>query len=299
MRSWWELLAPIAILLVVMIGAVFGGVHFLGTEKPAAEVGLPVIMIVGVVGLLLAIAAMVGIFAYFNLALKGEALGLPDGSVRAVIALSLVLLFAIVTIFLYSDLSKRGHIVASPDLADAEWQAFQRLVPPSQIVATQTTADNKTRVFYRDVSNPVGEDFAKQLLVLLGTLVTSVASFYFGTNAVTSAHDTTARLLRGDAGEMKLSAVDPSSVKADGSVRKMTIHGMNLATADGVMFSNGKDIVAANAATIRAENDKVTCDVTFAGTFAPAAGAPAPKWDVIVSAGPDVRKLRQALEITT
>src|SRR5277367_4840578 len=31
-------------------------------------------------------------------------------------------------------------------------------------------------------------DFAKQMLVLLGTLATSVASFYFGSNTASSAH---------------------------------------------------------------------------------------------------------------
>ena len=107
-------------------------------------------------------------------------------------------------------------------------------------------------MFYRD-SNPAGEDFAKQLLVLLGTLVTSVASFYFGTNAVSSAQDTTARALKGFSDEMKPSTIDPSSVKADGLAKKITIHGMNLANADGVLFSSGNDIIAANSATIKAK----------------------------------------------
>jgi hypothetical protein len=299
MQKWSELIA-IAILLVVVIGAVFGGIHLLKTEDASAEISLPVTMIVGIVGLLLAIAAMVGVFKYFGLALQGEALGLPDGSVRAVIALSLVLLFAIVTIFLYGDLSKHAQIVSTPDLTDEQLATFKSHVPPTQIISTQSspTDNKKTKVFYREVSNPASEDFAKQLLVLLGTLVTSVASFYFGTAAVTSAHDTTARALRSDSGEMKLSAVDPSSVKADGSTQKITIRGMNLANADGVMFSNGKDVVSANATMIKAENDRVICDVAFTTGHAPTAGTPGPKWDVIVNAGADVKKLRQALEIT-
>jgi hypothetical protein len=93
---------------------------------------------------------------------------------------------------------------------------------------------------------------------------------------------------------MKLSTIDPSSVKADGSAKKITLHGTNLVNADGVMFSSGNDIVAANSATIKAKNDTVTCEVTFDTRY----GTPARKWDVIVSAGVDVKKLLQALETT-
>jgi hypothetical protein len=269
----------------------------LGHYEAGLEVILPVIMIAGVVVLLLAIAAVVDIFAYFNLALSKEALGLPDGSVRAIIALSLILLFAIVAIFMYGDLSKRNQTLSTSDLTADQKVAFENKMLPSQILFVQPAPDNKFKIFYRDAS-PASEDFAKQLLILLGTLVTSVASFYFGTNAVSSAQDSAARALKGGGDEMKLSTVDPPSVKADGTAQKITIRGTNLANADGVMFSSGRNMVPANAATIKAENDNITCEVSFDSTYAPQQGTPARKWDVIVSVGPDVKKLRQALETT-
>jgi hypothetical protein len=296
MRTW---LATIAMLLVFIAGlAVIMGFYHAGLE-----IILPVIMIAGVAVLLLAIAAVVGVFANSNLASSKEALGLPDGSVRAIIALSLVLLFAIVAIFMYGDLSERGPPLSSPDLTAQERDNFLSKLLPGQILVVQSLPkkdgekDDKFKIFYRD-SSPAGEDFAKQLLVMLGTLVTSVASFYFGANAVSSAQDTTARALKGGSDEMKLSTVDPTSVKADGSAQKITIRGTNLANADGVMFSSGRNMVPANATTIKAENDNITCEVSFERTYAPPQGTPARKWDVIVSAGPDVKKLRQALETT-
>src|SRR5205085_5790756 len=42
-------------------------------------------------------------------------------------------------------------------------------------------------VLYRDTRDPASQDFAKQLLVLIGTLVTAVSSFYFGAKAVSEA----------------------------------------------------------------------------------------------------------------
>ena len=45
------------------------------------------------------------VFSALNLSNQNEALGLPSGTVRAVIALMLLVIFAIVAIFLYSDVS--------------------------------------------------------------------------------------------------------------------------------------------------------------------------------------------------
>ena len=42
---------------------------------------------------------------HFGLSDKSQALALPEGSIRAVIALSLVIIFAILTVFLYGTLA--------------------------------------------------------------------------------------------------------------------------------------------------------------------------------------------------
>lgn len=64
------------------------------------EVVLPILLIYGVVTLLIALAALVGILSHFGLSQGKSALGLPEGSVQAVIALVLVLIFAITAVFL-------------------------------------------------------------------------------------------------------------------------------------------------------------------------------------------------------
>src|SRR6516162_6432131 len=107
MRTW---LATIAMLLALIVGLAL----IMGFYHAGLEIILPVTMIAGVLVLLLAIASVVGVFAHLNLAMSKEALGLPDGSVRAIIALSLILLFAIVAIFMYGNLSKGGQILSTP-----------------------------------------------------------------------------------------------------------------------------------------------------------------------------------------
>src|SRR3954454_9200915 len=58
-------------------------------------VRLPFLVMIGVVALLGVLAAMAIAFKTMHLANQTQALGLPEGSVRAVIALSLILIFAV------------------------------------------------------------------------------------------------------------------------------------------------------------------------------------------------------------
>jgi hypothetical protein len=291
-EKWWQSIAPITILLLFVTAAVLGGAYFVSTEKAGLEAYLPIIMIVGVVGLLLTLAAVVGIFAYFGLALRGEALGLPDGSVRAIIALSLVLLFGIVTIFMYSDLGKRGQVQTATDITAEQHKTFLDRIPSPLIILDQqlTTPsdpkDAKFKITYRDVANPISEDFAKQLLVLLGTLVTSVASFYFGTAAVSSEHPATRA---GDTGDMNLTGIDPETVPPSGKQR-IAINGSNLGKVNDVTFRQGKDTIYAEVDKV--EDAKVTCSFS-------ADGKQPGKWDVIVSDGTNLKKLPARLEIKT
>jgi len=183
---------------------------------------LPILMIAGVVALLLSLAVVSVVFAALNLSDKTQALALPEGSVRAVIALCLLVLFAIITIFLFGSLSQPAvDLREIHGLTDLQREEFlnknQNLT--SVVVIPYTIKENgkeETRytVEYREKTDPdatarqrAKEDFAKQLLVLVGTLVTAVASFYFGTRAV-AATQVEARVTG------KLASVKPAKVVA-------------------------------------------------------------------------------------
>src|SRR5262245_15775710 len=95
-----------SIVLVLVAIGIFVGIRPLVTGGLDPSVSLPVLAIAGVIALLVSIAVVAGAFTLFGLADGKEALGLPEGSVRAVIALSLIVLFAILAIYLYSDMAK-------------------------------------------------------------------------------------------------------------------------------------------------------------------------------------------------
>jgi hypothetical protein len=96
----WFFVVTFAV-FVLGAGAVAGVAWVLDNYTDVGnEVVLPILLVYGVLTLLVALAALVAILSYFGLSSGGSALGLPEGSVQAVIALVLVLIFAITAVFL-------------------------------------------------------------------------------------------------------------------------------------------------------------------------------------------------------
>lgn len=298
---------PTLLMVLMVLGTLVVGGTFvwigLGIKLRAAgpELTLPLVVIVGVVVLLVTLALVAVTFSLLDLSDKGQALALPEGSVRAVIALMLLVVFAIAAIFLYSNVSSSGQIkqwaaVTEDQLADLRKQVTVVLIQPTAVVPTApgqaapapaTTGQPQAvpvpakptfTVYYRDISSAAGDDIAKQLIVLLGTLVTAVASFYFGSSSVASARDAADRARTGGGGP-NAASVDPPILKADGSSQRLTITGANLAKVNAVKLksADGKASISADAGSVKASDTTVVCTVTVP------AKAPGGQWDVVVS----------------
>ena len=220
--------------LYAMFAGCGAGCGVASAQPPmAANMQLPLLTITGVLALLVALALIAAAFSLLDLSNNTEALGLPAGSIRAVLALALVLIFAILTIFFYSDMAAppKKDLSAISGLTAAQAKALGSTVKvvyekpeqgptdPKVDTKVDTKADSKAEpktaptkaqnsstkpaatakeapkaepkneptytVYFREPRNPAAEDFAKQVLVLIGTLVTSVTSFYFGSKGVT------------------------------------------------------------------------------------------------------------------
>jgi hypothetical protein len=78
---------------------------------------LPVLVITGVMALFATLALVAVTFSVAGLTDRTQALGLPEGSVRAAIALSLIVIFAITSIYLYSSLSEADASSPGVDFA--------------------------------------------------------------------------------------------------------------------------------------------------------------------------------------
>lgn len=177
------------VLIVLPCVALYFGIDTMG-RMPA--IGLPILAIFGIMILFGALALVSTLFARLELSDPSQALALPEGSVRAAIALALIVLFAIISIMLYQSISK-PYVV--PGLDDE--QVSQLVKDPMNhviaVVAECLPSAGGTPVSLSDcppdqrrsaahVLHSQGRestDLAKQLLILIGTLMTSVTSFYF------------------------------------------------------------------------------------------------------------------------
>jgi len=121
-------------------------------------------------GLLASLAIVSVTFSLADLSDKSQALGLPEGLVRAVIALSLIVLFAITSVFLHSSLAARG-VQRTPSLTKQEAASFATKLRADELVGTEPSPDDKTAVVVYRLGSQAAEDFAKQVFTLIGTLM--------------------------------------------------------------------------------------------------------------------------------
>ena len=145
-------LVTLAVLCILLpLVAVAGSVLAVGLINrdilATPQVELPIVLIAAVLTLIGGLTFMVIVLHYLRLTTKGAALGMPDGSIRAVIAISLLFLFMILSVFLYANMAGSKDSTISSASADV----------------------------------------AKQLITTVATLAVSVAGFYFGTSSVTAA----------------------------------------------------------------------------------------------------------------
>jgi len=156
------------------------------TEKPALL--LPLLLTLGVILLIATLAAYAIVLHGIGLspeAPDSQALGLPEGSVRAVLALALVLVFAILSVFLFIQLQN------PPQLESRGVTAEQLpLFGQGQVLQIKPEASSSPTTYTVVVApgTPGSTQVAQQLLTVLATLVTAVAAFYFGASVVKEAH---------------------------------------------------------------------------------------------------------------
>jgi hypothetical protein len=186
----------------------------------SANFGLPILALLSVLLLLGALLIFTTLIHTIGLSDKGSALGLPEGSVRALLALALLGLFAVL--------------------------AASVLV------------------------NPSTDEFGKQMLTLVGTLMTAVISFYFG-SATTSVSTTSlatpssAAVSASGAPETSLTGISPTRAQK-GTSRTYTIAGKGLAKVrkvEALAPGGGPPVPAASS---NSTDSAVTFDFSFPGT---------------------------------
>jgi hypothetical protein len=298
------ILASIAAIVVVLIGVAF----VLKKWQLGNELALPVLAITGIIILLATLALVSIVFALFGLDEPKQALGLPDGSIRAVIALALIVLFGIFSVYFYSTLTNSGSTTGTTfdNLSPATAKTIEATLQPGQLITDDTkdegTSKERHRLFIRTVPDQASVDFAKQLMTIMGTLVTAIASFYFGSTTTASANSAGARGAGGTSGNSgnqpggggtapSLTAVSPQTIAAGAGPTTLTLTGANLAGINAVSLKRhgANDVVTTNVAATDAQ---ITCTAAIAAGTAPGT------WSIVVSGNGVTAQLADKLQQT-
>ena len=185
------------------------------------------IVLVGLALTVVFMALLAIIYSVMGVEDPKQALGLPEGSVRALLAFSLVLIFVCLAAFLFGEVNKNNQPsegktltrVTEAQLADLK----TNFVVASELAKDQTTGkllyeqvsasdpkappvDDLKHPLYTATYYPKGskdaEDFAKQIFTTLATVFVSVVSFYFGSSVTSSAAAAAVKAVQGADGKL-------------------------------------------------------------------------------------------------
>jgi hypothetical protein len=199
--------------LVISTGALLWIVWGISDRQDASSAITP--LVVGGAVVLVAVMALVAVvYNFVGLSDQKQAMGLPDGSIRSVLALLILVIFAILAVFLYDGLSSAGSTTTERGLTETELMTFIAQHPnaPNLTItvastkpatATNAAATNaptnaagaaaagpasppRYDVTYGG-ANTAATDFAKQLMAAIEALLTTVIGFYFGAKTANTA----------------------------------------------------------------------------------------------------------------
>jgi hypothetical protein len=224
---------PLTTLLLVagiVLVAGLGGFYVLN-NLPAyltsSSLTIVVLLVAGFVAVTLLLYLGTIILRTAGLSTKKEALGMPEGSIRALIAMSLILMFAIIGVtVLYSGMG--GEPIQSNGISAAELERLENVQIISITVVDPAASPGSERfnVTARPELSQAGHDFGLQLLTTVSTLVVAVAGFYFGSRAV-------AQGAKSATAAAQTAAAQSAAASAAGAAAGTVVGGAVVAGAEG------------------------------------------------------------------
>ncbi|MDD1728283.1 MAG: hypothetical protein LUQ50_04335, partial [Methanospirillum sp.] len=181
---WGAIILVVLLTLTALIAYAYRFFYF--ENAGGAEFYLSILLVLSVILLLVFLTFTAVIFKYLGLSDRSQSLGLPEGSIRAVIALSLILIFMTSSILLYEEVEKHS----SPSVSNYTNITQNQLddIPIGEIAYIQRSVELNNETLFnagrKTEKGKAGEDIAKQIITTVSTLVVAVAGFYFGSKAM-------------------------------------------------------------------------------------------------------------------
>ena len=243
-------LIGICLLIVLMlIGLVILLLQPYQARSSVNEIELGVIIVLGVVLLMTMLFVMAAGYSQIGLTDNRQSLGLPEGSIRALIALMLIMLFMLTSIYLFRVVGQ-GFGVYSINGVTKD----QVIALGDRVVSVQPSASiagSLDIIVRSDVSND-GVKLAQQLLTTVGTLVVAVAGFYFGTSAVGAARGAVPA-------SPAIRDIQPDQAK-QGDVVHAVVRGRDFRSPTVVRLIRGSEVIAGY--NVLSNDSEIRCDFT-------------------------------------
>jgi hypothetical protein len=146
------------------------------------QIVLTLLLVGGVAALLLLLSGVSLLLSWQKLSDRTQALGLPPGSVRALIALLLVLIFPILALHTFALINCEENTLNNLTQAQLDTLMETR---SDDLISVQALPDSERfTVRLRQRPDAAAVDLSQQILTVTGTLVTAVAAFYFGAQSI-------------------------------------------------------------------------------------------------------------------
>lgn len=241
------------------------------TQAPAEiMIGIAIaIVLVAMITVLFTVAAG---FSFLGLASPSFAFGLPEGSIRALIALFLIQIFIVFGIYIHSQ-SDNYYGPFKMTVSQSEAMDGVVLIVPAKGEYGEIIPGYVDVYMLKENENQAR--LAQQLLTTVGTLVVAVAGFYFGSNSVSKAIDasavaTNASLIKSN----RVNSFSPSTGKRGESV-KLTVTGDGFSWPMRVRLTKDAQQILATNIQVRSPSE-LLCDMNIPSD------AEAGSWNVVV-----------------
>lgn len=211
-----------------------------GKDTQINATHLSAIVLIGLSLTVVFMALLAIIYTVLGVEDKSQPLALPEGSVRALLAFSLVLIFVCLGAFLFNEVNdktwassketlsrvndaqlsdlKTNFTVAAEQAIDKDGKLVYEQIPDPKSKKGNSTIDDLKHPLYSVTYYPKqskdASDFAKQIFTTLATIFISVVSFYFGSSVTSSATKAGAAAAQGTDGDKKLVALQATLANA-------------------------------------------------------------------------------------
>ena len=255
--NWSTRQVFLAIAALLLGVAVLGGAGYLMYSVSLAsnadsEVKTSLLVVSAIAVLMTVLFILASGFRFLDLADPRQPLGLPEGSIRAMIALVLIMIFIIFGIYLFRMVGTGNQIF----IGSMDAPPKPDLYPGKILSVYPDEAKKKYNVFIINEITTDGLRLAQQLLTTVGTLVVAVSGFYFGSSTGTSSKNE--NNIKSIEHNPRIVAVVPDNCIV-GQTIDLEIAGSGFDSPKSVFLKSGDGII--QCSNILSSSTKIICKV--------------------------------------